>query len=343
MRRRWKTIVVLAAVSTVVLWSAGGGSGTAAETYEFKISLESPAKHPRTLIMADFISELINRSEGRLKPTLYHSAQLYKDAHVIKPVHMGVVQMAMVGNYLLDGIDINTGVTELPMFFGRRMDTDDNYQLIDHLSLFINKNLEKKLNVKVIGQVFGVGMDQYYTTSKKIVKLGDFKGLKIRHAGGSPATARLEALGAGSVVMSYSDLAMALTQHTIDGVDTTNVSIVSAKLYETGLKYGLECNVKFAYYFPLVSSSFWKSLPPDLQNIFTETWKGIVPRQRREAKQDEEVAKKFLETKGMEFYSPPKEELAKWRNHIMPVQARLVKELKYDPELIKIAEKALGT
>jgi hypothetical protein len=49
-----------------------------------------------------------------------------------------------------------------------------------------------------------------------------------------------------------------------------------------------------------------------------------------------------MQSKGMEFYEPSDEELAKWRKYIMPIQDGLVKDLKYDPEFVKLAMKALG-
>jgi TRAP-type C4-dicarboxylate transport system substrate-binding protein len=79
----------------------------AAEMYEFKISLEGPPGHSKNLGTVIFADELVKKSGGRLKPTVYHSAQLYKDIHVIKALDMGMVQMGIVGNYLMDGVDMS--------------------------------------------------------------------------------------------------------------------------------------------------------------------------------------------------------------------------------------------
>jgi len=135
---------------------------------------------------------------------------------------------------------------------------------------------------------------------------------------------------------------MALAQGAIDGVSTTTESLESAKLHEAGVKYAVECRNFISYYFPMVNLKFWNSLPPDLQKIFVDAYNDAVPKQREMARNDQETAKKFLQSKGMDFYEPSDEELAKWRKYIMPVQDPLVKELKYDPELVKLAMKALG-
>jgi TRAP-type C4-dicarboxylate transport system substrate-binding protein len=340
MKRICRIMSTLAAV-TILLLPLGVVSMVEAQTYEFKISLETVPNHSKTMGVEIFIQELIKKSEGRLKPQLFHSAQLYKDAHVTKAVNMGSVQMAVVGNYLLDGFDINATLTHLPMFFGQPLII--TMQLIDgEVGKAVSKKLEEKLNVKVIGQVFEMGFDNCYTIKKKITKLEDFKGLRMRHAGGAISTARFKALGAEGVVIAWPDVPMALAQGTIDGVATTTKSVESAKLHECGLKYGLECRNHVSYYFPLVNLKFWNSLPPDLQKIFLEVWDEVVPKEREIARGEQQKAKEFLQSKGMEFHEPRVEELAKWREHIMPIQDGLVKELKYDPELVKLAMKALG-
>jgi C4-dicarboxylate-binding protein DctP len=330
----------LAAVT--ILWlPLGVVSILEAQTHEFKISLETVPNHSKTMGVEIFIQELAKRSGGRLKPQLFHSAQLYKDAHVTKAVNMGTVQMGVVGNYLLDGLDINATLTHLPMFFGQPLII--TMQLIDgEVGKAVSKKLEEKLNVKVVGRVFEMGFDNSYTVKKKITKLEDFKGLKMRHAGGAVSGERFKALGATGVVIAWPDVPMALAQGTIDGVATTTKSVESAKLHETGLKYALECRHFVSYYYPIVNLKFWNGVPPDLQKIFLDAWNEVVPKQREIAREEQQKAKEFLRGKGMEFYEPSDEELAKWRKHIMPIQDGLVKDLKYDPELVKLAIKALG-
>ena len=141
MRRGCKIMSILAAVN-ILLLPLEVVSMVEAQTYEFKISLETVPNHSKTMGVEIFIQELIKRSESRLKPQLYHSAQLYKDAHVTKAVNMGTVQMAVVGNYLLDGFDINATLTQLPMFFGQPLII--TMQLIDgEVGKTVSRNWKK--------------------------------------------------------------------------------------------------------------------------------------------------------------------------------------------------------
>ena len=335
-----KIVLLVLSVALVISFSVPYG-WAAQKVYEFKISIENSLTHPKTKGLEIFIQELIKRSEGQLKPHLYHSAQLYKDIHVTKAVNMGLVQMAVVGNYLLDGFDINATITHLPLFFGQPHALTT--KLIDGgVDDFVTKRLEAKLNVEVIGRVWEMGFDNCYTIKRKITELEHFEGLRMRHAGGSVSTRRFKALGAEGVVISWPDVPMALSRGTVDGLATTTKSVESAKLHDCGLKYGLECRNHVSYYFPLVNIKFWNSLPADLQKIFMEVWEEAVPKEREIARGEQQKAKVFLEGKGMEFVEPSVQELAKWRKHIMHIQDGLVKDLKYDPDLVKLAMKALG-
>jgi C4-dicarboxylate-binding protein DctP len=340
MLRRWNIMVVLAAVALLVL-PLGVVSTAGAETFEFKISIENNLSHPKTKALQAFVQDLIKKSDGRLKPTLYHSAQLYKDIHVAKAINMNVVQMGVVGNYLLDGYDINATVTHMPMFFGQphKLTT----QLIDGpVGEFVSKRLEEKLNVEVIGRCCEMGFDEVFTIKKQIKELEDFKGLRLRHSGGAIYTRIFKALGAEGVVISWPDVPMAMSRGTVDGLATTIKSSESAKLYECGLKYITVTRTHFSYYYPLVNRKFWNSLPKDLQKIFTDVYEEMVPKERKLAADQQIWAKEFLKTKGVIFYEPSDEKLAKWMKHIMPIQEGLIKELGYDPELVEIVKKASG-
>lgn len=340
MERKWKLAVILV-VAVILCLPLGGVPRVEAQKVEFKISVETVPNHPRNMGIEIFVQELIKRSGGKLEPKVYHSAQLYKDIHVVKALGMGSVEMAFPGQFVLEGSDVNAGLTMLPMFFGQPQVVTE--QLLDgEFGKSVAKLLENKLNVKVIGRVFEMGFDHIFTTKRKITKLEDFKGLKIRHAGGAAQVARLKALRAGAVYISWPDVPMALTQGAIDGVSTTTKSVESAKLHETGLKYAIESRNFISYYFPMVNIKFWNSLSPDLQKIFPDAYNEVVPKQREIARREQETAKKFLQSKGMEFFEPSVEELAKWRKQIMPIQDDLVKDLKLDPKLVKLAMQALG-
>jgi TRAP-type C4-dicarboxylate transport system substrate-binding protein len=227
------------------------------------------------------------------------------------------------------------------MFFGQPGKITED--LIDgKVGEAVNRSLEKKVGAKSPGRWFELGYDHTWTVNKKITKIEDFKGLKIRHSGGSTPENRLNRFGASAVFIAWPDVPMALVQKTVDGICSTTKSVEGAKLYEAGIKYVVLCRNYNGYYVPLVNQKFWDSLPPDLQKIFSEVWNETVPKQRAIARKEQAEARTLMEGKGVEFFEPSDAELAKWRNHLMPIQDKIVKDLKHDPALVELARKALG-
>ena len=341
MRGAWKALVVAAMAAALAGWMSPGSTLAAEKVFEFKISVDTVPNHPRNMGLEIFVPELAKRSGGKLVANVYHSGQLYKDAHVAKAIRTGTVEMCVPGNWVLEGIDTSTSLTMLPMFFGQPGKVTED--LIDgEVGKVVNRSLEKKLNVKALGRWYELGYDQTWTLKKKITKIEDFKGLKMRHSGGSIPAERFKAFGASPVFIAWPDVPMALAQGTVDGLASTTKSVESAKLHESGLKYGISTKNFQGYYIPLVSEKFWKSLSPDLQKAFQDTWNELVSKQREIARREQKMAREFLQSKGVEIYDPSDEELAKWRSHIMPIQDSLAKELQHDPEMVKMARKALG-
>ena len=128
MKEVLRILVIVAVVITLALSMSPGQVVAAEKVFEFKISVDTVPNHPRNMGLVIFIEELEKRSSGRLVPKYYHSAQLYKDAHVTKALRTGTVEMAVPGNWVLEGFDTSTSITMLPMFFGQ---PGKNYRRLD--------------------------------------------------------------------------------------------------------------------------------------------------------------------------------------------------------------------
>jgi len=340
MKKHWKVSVWVAAVAGFILYF-GTPPTVGAEPYAFKISIDTTPNHPRTMGLEMFVEELKKRSAGRLAPTLFHSAQLYKDAHVTKALRMGTVDMAVPGNWVLEGFDTHSSLTMLPMFFGQPGEVTE--ALLDGaVGEKVNASLEEKVKVKALGRWYELGYQDLWTVKKKITALEDLKGLKIRHSGGSLPDSRLKAMGANPVFISWPDVPMALVQGTVDGLETTCKSAESAKLDEAGIKFGVHYRSFRSFYVPMMSLNFWNKLPADLQKMVLDVWKENVPKQREIARREQKVGEKYLVDKGVEIWYPDDATLAQWRAHAMPIQDEMVKKLGHDPKLVKEALAALG-
>ena len=98
MRGLWKSLVFVAVAVALIGWISPGPVAAAEKVFEFKISVDTVPNHPRNMGLVIFIEELEKKSGGKLKPKYYHSAQLYKDAHVTKALKTGTVEMTVPKN-----------------------------------------------------------------------------------------------------------------------------------------------------------------------------------------------------------------------------------------------------
>jgi len=303
----------------------------AQKVYEFKISVDTTMNHPRNQGFLIFIDLVKKRSNGRLVPKLYHSAQLYKDTHVGKALSLGTVEMAAPGIWQLESYDPNASIIALPMFFGQPPEVTE--KLVDGAwGETLSKSLGKQMRVKIPGKWYELGYIHVHSASRRVTKLEDFAGMKIRYFGSAVNAERIRGYGGNPVMISWADVPMALVQGTVDGLITTFKS----------LKYSIRDYEFMGYYVPMVSLKFWNKLPEDLQKIMIDAWVEHAGKQRQMAREMQKEAEGLLVKRGVEIVTPSNETLAEWRKHIMPVQEPFVKKIGMDPGLVKMAKEMLG-
>jgi TRAP-type C4-dicarboxylate transport system substrate-binding protein len=314
-------------------------NGWGAQPITFKLSVETVENHHRNMGLKIFRCLLEKNSQGRLKVDYYHSGQIYKGKDIPKALKIGTIEMAVPGIWQLEGIDPNTAITALPMFFG--LPERVTKRLIDgEVGRLLNESLEKKLDVKVPGKWYYHGYVNICVKPRAIKTLEDWKGLKIRHPGGAANALRLKALGASPIMIPWPDLPMAMVQGTADGFITTYKSFDSAKLWETGTLHSTNDKEYYMNYIPLINGKFWRKLPPDLQKILVDTWAEHIDMQRAISDFEQRKGEDAMKEHGVQIYYPPDEELAKWRARVMTVQDQIVKEIGMDTGFVaKIKEK----
>ncbi len=159
--------------------------------------------------------------------------------------------------------------------------------------------------------------------------------------GGAANALRLKALGANPIMIPWPDLPMAMLQGTADGFVTNYASLVSAKLWDSGVHYGTKDKQFYLHFVPMMNGKFWRSLPKDLQKIILDTWAEHVGMQWALNDFMQTNAEKIMKKNGMEIYSPSDEQLAKWRAQVLPVQDQIVEEIGMDKDLVAKVKKGV--
>lgn len=314
--------------------------GAALAQTKMRISLDTNASHVRN-ISAEAFAALLNKNAGhKLAVEIYPSAQLFRDRDIPKALRQNAVEMGIPGTWQLDGVAPNTAIQTLPMFYG--VDEDTVHKIMDgKVGDFINKRLEERLKVKILGKWMDLGFQHFYSVNKPINNYNDLKGMKIRFPGGSANAARIKELGGAPTLIPWPDLPLALSQGVVEGVCTTHQSAVTAKLWDSGLKNSFEDFQYFGQYVPMVNLDFWNKLPKDVQEAIVASWTGIISHERKIAHDAQIEARDTLKKNGMKIVTASPADIVAARKRLMKTQAELVKEMKIDPDAVDLALKEL--
>jgi TRAP-type transport system periplasmic protein len=309
-------------------------SGQAFADPEFKLraSVDTSATHARTLVIAEYLKKLQEKSGGRIETELFHSGQLFRDRDVMKGLRQGAVEMAVPGTWLLTGLVSDTDAFLLPSFSGQP------YQVVyaeadGKVGQIINDKLQQKLGVKVLGPWLPLGYQNLYSTGKPLKSLDDLAGMKVRTPGGAGLEERARFFNAKPMMIAWPDVPLAMSQGMFDGISTTHESVASAKLWESGIKYSLENREYIGFYVPMISDAFYNKLPPDLQALVVSVWNDNSADFRVKMRDAQEEARRAMEKNGITITSPSDEELAAVRGKMIDQQDRVAKLLRISPEV----------
>lgn len=319
----------------------GAGPAFAQDKHTIEISLETGPNHVRNMSIVEMAKELEQASDGRLEVKVFHGASKFKGTNVPTALAQGALDMGMPGTWHMGKAVPSFNMPGLPLFYGRPR--EEQYKVWDgEVGQALNKQLEDKLGVKVIGRWIDLGFGQMFFTETPVKSHADLKGLKMRAPGGAANLARYDAFDATAVKIAWPDVPQALQRNTVDGVLTTFESVRSAKLWDSGLKHAYEDNQAFFQYVPVMSKKKWDSLPEDLQKLIVDTWEAKVDDIRDLAAERQQSAREEAEANGIDRVVGSEEDLAKMRDKLMSTQDQLIEELRIDADLVKMAEETLS-
>ena len=327
-----RTLAALAAFYLALVHPAA-----AQTTFKLRASLDTSATHARTVSVADYLKTLEERSAGKIQTELFHSSALFRDRDVAKALRQGAIEMAVPGNWVLTSFVPNADIFDLPCLFGKSLPV--NYAVADgKAGQLIDDELKQKLEVVVLGPWLPLGYNNVYTTNKPVESFDDLKGLKIRNSGGAGQTLRTRFFGAQPNVTAWPDVPLALSQGTFEGVDSTNESLASAKLWDSGIRYGFLDKEWVGYYVPMISKAFYDKLPADLQKLVVDVWREKIGQYRTNMEAAQDQAGATLREHGVKLVAPTDAQLAAMREQMMPKMDDWAKELRITPAMLAVVK-----
>ncbi|MDY7033669.1 MAG: TRAP transporter substrate-binding protein [Thermodesulfobacteriota bacterium] len=219
--------------------------------------------YPCLTAFVDYINE---HGKGRVHIEAYGSGTLLKAKELLPGLMQGTADIIGHCDAYLMGTYPILGISELPFLYPDMETSYEKLKIGSPLYPLVNQELAKK-NLFMLAP-WPILPEYIWTKDKPIRKPGDLKGLRIRVAGRIEAKV-IKALGGAPTSLSSAELYEALQRGTVDGVMCTPTTIPGRGVQKT-VNYVTKSN--FASYSAQLYMRLdkWKSLPPDVRELFTE-------------------------------------------------------------------------
>lgn len=269
------------------------------------------------------------RTKGRVKVEVYPNSQLYKDKEELEALQLGAVQMLAPSLAKFGPLGVKEfEVFDLPYIFPSK---DVLRAVADGP---IGASLLKKLESKgIIGLGYWDNGFKVLSANKPLNTPADVKGLKMRIQSSKVLDAEMRALGALPQVMAFSEVYQALQTGVVDGTENPPSNMYTQKMHEVQ-KYATVTNHGYLGYAVIVNKKFWEGLPADIRAVLEGAMNESTRFANAIAQQENDDAVAAMKASGKtEFHQPTAEELAAWRQALLPVHKDM--ESRVGADLIK--------
>ena len=268
--------------------------------------LRSSDTHPDgypTVEAVEYFGKLVEeRTNGRYKVEVYHSAQLGQEADTIEQVRSGVIDLNRVSMAPWNSLVPLTMIPSLPYLFT----SPDHARKV--MASEIGDEIAKGFDAHgvVVLAFYDGGARSFYNSKKPINTVADLAGLKFRVIQSDVFVDMVAALGATATPMPYGEVYSGIETGVIDGAENNFPSYESAKHFEVAKNYSLDEHTIVPEVF-VMSKTAWDKLTPEDQAIFKQAAKDSVAKQYE--LWDAQVAKsrEIVEKAGSTITTPEKQ------------------------------------
>ncbi len=310
----WMLALVFCAVATCPVYGAEA---------EFKLIYENvyPKGHMRFLVVDEILDRIEAKSNGRIQFERHYGGEPVGKKEAMSALTRGAIDL----------------LTAYPTYYDGKIAIGDWQQMPSNF-----RNWEDCWELCVNGRVADI-MDAAYTKvarvkyitctpvapynfqiakkAKKIRTFEDFKGMKIRSAGGSASIA-IKMLGGSPVMTVGGEYYQAMQKGVVDAGLMTTYSLKQYRLWEVADQVVNPPLIGYVGAFLWMNDRVWKKLPEDLQQIILtearskEMWAKWT--QIYDQEQDGPIIEE-AKTQGVEFYTLPPAEAEKMYQATAPV------------------------
>ncbi len=305
--------------------------GTAGAQTVLRSSDTHPDGYP-TVEAVKYFGQLVDeRTEGRYRVEVYHSAQLGQEADTIEQVRSGVIDLNRVSMAPWNGLVPVTLIPSLPYLF----------RSPEHARAVMSGPIGDEIaagfpdhGVVVLAYYDG-GARSFYNSKKPINALADLAGLKFRVIQSDVFVDMVGALGASATPMPYGEVYSAIETGVIDGAENNFPSYESAKHFEVATHYSLDEHTIVPEVF-VMSKVAWDKLTPEDQEIFKTAARESMEKQWELWDARVAQSRKIVEEAGSQITTPEKQPF-------MVAMAQVYEKYDNTPELQDLVARIQAT
>lgn len=268
--------------------------------------LRSSDTHPDgypTVEAVKYFGQLVEeRTEGRYKVEVYHSAQLGQEADTIEQVRSGVIDLNRVSMAPFNSLVPLTLIPSLPYLF--RSPQHARNVMSGEIGDEIAAGFEEY--GLVLLTYYDGGARSFYNSKKPVNSVADLAGLKFRVIQSDVFVDMVAALGASATPMPYGEVYSGIETGVIDGAENNFPSYESAKHFEVAKYYSLDEHTIVPEVF-VMSKVAWDKLTPEDQEIFKQAARESSEKQWELWDARVEQSRKIVEDAGSEITTPEKQ------------------------------------
>ncbi len=175
----------------------------------------------------------------------------------------------------------------------------------------LKDEFEKRTGAVLLEAVEEGGFLAFTNSRREIRHPTDFKGLKFRAMDEGQVTL-YKAFGASGIPIPWTELYMALKTGVVDGQMNPATYIIIGSLYEVQ-KYMTLANIQYSDQFLVINGDLFDEFPEEDREVIVKAayQANVATRQMVEDQDAEQI--KFLESKGMQTYTPNAQEMDAFR------------------------------
>ena len=304
---------MLAAVTVFGLAGCGGSKDAATETgsenttattgfvekrvepvnFESGVELTDDCYHfiyalgnaPATIDAAKFFKmRLEQESKGTLSCDIYTDNVLGSERELLEGCQFGNYDIILATNATVASFDNDIFCLDIPWLFENK---EQVYEVLDGpLGDRLGKGLESK-GFKLLQ--WQENAFRTLSTNKKIEKMSDLEGIKIRIMENELQLQQWKNYGANPTPMAFTELFTALQQKTVDAQDNGAELTWQTKFYEVQSHYTYTKHI-YSPYLILMSMEKFEGLTPEQQEIVLKVSDEAVEYERKRVSEYEEIA-----------------------------------------------------